>query len=140
MAKLLRPDVTHKVRGAVGMAIRVTVQASYSSARMLRSSVLCLVELLLRKCGQEQAQALQLLRIQNPVEQFVVVIKCYQLALRHIAEVRTRRQINGWREFRQETLRHIVVEIETSQASSLLLFDLLDFSLREEHVAFRQSV
>src|SRR5260370_35087882 len=114
MAKLLWTDVTHKVRGPIGVAIRMTVQAGHSSARMLRSSIFRLVELLLRKCGQKQAQALQLFRIRNPVKQFIVVIKRNQLALRHIAEVRTRRKINGRREFRQEKFRDVEVQIETS--------------------------
>src|SRR5207249_4358159 len=74
MPKLLGTNVAHQVRGRVGMAIRMTVEAGYTSARLLSPAIFCLIELLLWKRRNQQPQSLKLFRIQNTVERLVVIL------------------------------------------------------------------
>ena len=68
MPELLRTNIAYKMRGPVGVTIRVAIKACDSATGVLRSPVLGLVELLLRKCGQKQAQAVQLFGIKSPLK------------------------------------------------------------------------
>ena len=68
VAELLWSDVADEVRGAVGVAVRVAVEARHAAARAFGTAILGLVELLLRKRRQEQAQPFDLLRVQDAVE------------------------------------------------------------------------
>ena len=95
MAIRLRTDIAGKMRRAIGVAVRMTIEASDATTRFLRTPILGLVELLLRERRQQQAQPLELFRIQDAVEELVVVLDGDQFALGDIAEVRTRRQKMG---------------------------------------------
>ncbi len=64
MTELLRADVAHEVRGAVRVAVRVTVEARNALARLHRATVDRCVELLLRERRDEQPQSFELLRVQ----------------------------------------------------------------------------
>ena len=69
MAELLRADVADQVRGAVGVAIDVAIEAGDAAAgpsRLRRSSV-C-VELLLGKRGDQQPEPFELLGVEDAVE------------------------------------------------------------------------
>ena len=100
MAELLGTDVADQMSAAIRMAVRMTFEAYDATAGAHRAPVFSGVELLLWERGEQQAQALELLGISDPVEQIVKVIKSHQFALRHVTEIGSRRQINGWRELR----------------------------------------
>jgi hypothetical protein len=65
VAELLRPDVAHEVGSAVRMAVSMAVETGDAAACVLRAAVFRLVELLLWKRRQEQAEPLDLLRIEQ---------------------------------------------------------------------------
>ena len=54
---------------------------------------------------REAAKTLELLGIQNPVEQRVVVVNGYYLALGYITKIRPRGQVDRWWVLRQEMLQ-----------------------------------
>ena len=117
---------------AVGMA----VETRDAAMRFLRAPVAGHVELLLRKRREQQAQAVELLRIQDAVEKIHEIVDRHALALRHIAEVGPRGEKDGRGKFRQEMIGQIEVEIEARQVALLLFLQLLDLELRKEHAAF----
>src|ERR1035441_5382222 len=53
MTELLRPDIAYQMEGAIGAAIRMTVQARNPAARLLRAPIDGLIKLLLRKRSQQ---------------------------------------------------------------------------------------
>src|ERR1700681_1039975 len=63
VAIFLRANITYFVRGAIGVAVRVAIKTGNPATRVLRTPVLCLIELLLWKCCQKQPQSYQLLGI-----------------------------------------------------------------------------
>src|SRR5712671_734267 len=73
-AALNRTSIGRKMRRPVGMTVRVTIQAAHAPARLLRAAILGLVELLLRKRRHQKTQALELLRIDDAVEQLVIIL------------------------------------------------------------------
>src|ERR1700686_911507 len=85
--ELLRPDVADQMNSAVRVAVGMAIQAGYTAAGMLGAAILGLVVLLLRKDSKKKAEAVDLLRVENAVEQFVVVVEGDQLALGDVAEV-----------------------------------------------------
>ena len=89
MAGLHRTSIGRKMRRPVGMTVRVAIEAGHASARLLRAAVLGLVELLLRKRRHQKTQGFVLLRIDDAVEQLVIILDGDELALRNVAEVRT---------------------------------------------------
>src|SRR5690349_12140999 len=113
MTELLRSNVPHQVSRGVRVAVRVTVETSYTAARPLRASVFGLVELLLRKRCEQQTQTLKLLGVQNPVEKFVVIFDGDKLALRNIPEVRPGRQVDRGRKFRKKVIGQVKFDVET---------------------------
>jgi len=60
-------DVPDLVGGSIGVPVGVALEAGHAARRQLAAAVLGLVELLLGKRGDEQAQTLEVLRIQNPL-------------------------------------------------------------------------
>src|ERR1700688_2635089 len=102
MAGFLRTGVGSKMRGLVGVAVRVAVEARCAAAHQLGAAVLRLIELLLRERSDEQAQTFQLLGNENAVKQLVIVLDGDELALRDVAKVGALIEINRWWEFRQE--------------------------------------
>jgi len=113
MPELLGPNIADQMRGAVGVPVHVAIETGNAAARAFGTAVLGLIELLLRERRHQQAQSLELLGIQNPLEQSILVVDCHQFALGDIAQIRPRGQVNGWRKFRHEMVRQIKIEIET---------------------------
>ncbi len=136
MAELLRPNIADEVRGPVGVAVGVTVETGDAAARLLRAPIFSDVELLLGERSQQQPQTFQLLRIQNAVEQLVKVFDGDQLALRHVAQVGPRREINGRRKLGQEVFRQIELEVEAIKIAPFLFEHFLDVGLGEDHAPF----
>jgi hypothetical protein len=80
------------------------------------------VELLLGKRREEQAQPLELLRIQDPVEDPVEVVGGDQLPLRDVPQIGAGGQVDrGWK-FGQEPVGQVEVEIEATSATAASLF------------------
>src|SRR5690349_10335458 len=84
---VLRSGIGRKVRGLVGMAVRVAVEARCTAARLLRAAILGLIVLLLRKRGNQQAQTFDLFGRDDAVEQLEIIVDGDELALRDVAEV-----------------------------------------------------
>src|ERR1700724_4516188 len=120
MAIGLRSNIADEMRRTVGVAIRMTIEAGDATARFVRTPILGLVELLLRERRQQQAQPLELFRIQDAVEQLIIVLDGDQFALGDIAEVRTRRQIDRRRKFRKKVLRDVETQIEPGEDTPFL--------------------
>src|SRR5258708_14035458 len=74
MAGFRRTSIGCKMRRSVGMTIRVAIEAVHALARLRRAAILGLVELLLRKRRHQKTQALELLRINDAVEQLVIIL------------------------------------------------------------------
>ena len=129
--ELLRPYVSHQVSGAVGVAVGVAIEAGDAAARMLAAAILRLVELLLRKRRQQQAEAFDLLRVEQAVKELIVVVDRDQLPLRDVTQIGTRGQEHGRWKFGQEMVWNIAVQVEACKIALLLLVDLIDFELRE---------
>src|SRR6266446_3342210 len=66
----LRANVTHQMEGPGSMTVDMTIEASHAqhTIRPLCLAIISHVELLLRKLSQQQAQAFELLGIENAVE------------------------------------------------------------------------
>jgi hypothetical protein len=135
--ELLRADIADQVESGVGVAIGVTVETRDAAARVRGSPVLGLIKLLLRERREEQAQTFELLRIQDAVEQLIIILDGDELSLRHIAEIRPRGQVNRRREFGQKVVLQVEVEVETGQVAIFLFLDFVDRELWEYHAAFR---
>src|SRR5690606_16035835 len=103
-AHFLRSDVSDEVRGCVSVAVRVTVEAGHAEMGPLTAPVVRHVELLLRERRHEQAQALELLRVEDAVEELKEVLRRDELPLRDVAELGPRREVDRGRELGQEML------------------------------------
>src|SRR5262245_31786264 len=97
------------------MTIDVTVEARNAPARSVRTAVIDVIELLLWKRREQETQAIELLRIQQTLEQLVVVVGGDQLALRNITLVWLRGEEDGRRKLGQELIGQIEVEVEARQ-------------------------
>src|SRR6266446_2244998 len=93
VAELLRARIGGEVRRAVLVAVRMAIKASRAKAGNLRAAILGRVELLLRKGRQQQAQSFQLPRSEKAIEQLVIIGERDQLALRDIAQIGARGQV-----------------------------------------------
>ena len=115
-AALLRPDVGVEVELAGRVAVDVAVEAGHAQAGLavLRSSVG--IELLLRERRQQQAQAVELHRRQDVLEQAVVVVDRDHLAARDVAQLGPVLQEDRRRKLGQERLGQIEVDVEPLQA------------------------
>ena len=99
---LVGPDVADGVRGRVGVAVGMAVEARHALGRLHAPPILGQVELLLRKRREEQPQAFELFRVEDVLEEPLEVVERDQLALRHVAEVGPRHQEDARRrEFRE---------------------------------------
>ena len=136
MAELLRPDIADLVVGPVGVAVLVTVEARDPEARVLAPPIRGRVELLLWERGQQEAQPLELLRVQDPIEEPVVVVGRDQLPLRDVAQVGTGGQVDRRRKLRQEPVGQVEIEVEPGQVPAGLLLDLADLEQGEDHSPF----
>ena len=76
MPKLLRPNVADFMECTVCSTVRMTIKTAYTSARLFRTPIVCLIELLLRERGEQQSQSFKLFRIENAVEEVIEVINC----------------------------------------------------------------
>src|SRR5438105_1225099 len=135
VAKLLRANVSDQVCRAVGAAVLMTVEARDSEARPFAAAVGGQVELLLGERREQQPQPLELLRIQDAVEELVIVVGGHQLAPRHVPEIRASRQVNGRRELWQKPVGNVEVQIEAGQIPARLLLDLVDEEVGKNHAA-----
>ncbi len=97
------------------------------------TTVLRLVELLLRERSHQEAQPLDLLRVEDPVEELVEVLDRHQLALRDVPQVGPGGEEDRRRELGKEVLGDVEVEIEAGEVALLLLLDFVDVELREDH-------
>ena len=136
MTELLGSDVADQMGAGVRMSVGMTFKAHDATTWAHRAPVLSLVELLLRERSEQQAQALELLGIQDPVEQFVIVLNGHQFTLRHVTEIGPRRQINWRRKLGEEMVGQIKIKVEAGEISPFLLLNLLDVELGEHHSAF----
>ena len=136
MPQVLGPHVAGEVGGAIGVAVGVAVEAGHPQRRLRRAAVIGQVELLLRKRDHQEPQPVELLRVEDAVEEPVVVLVGDQLALRHIAQIGPRRQEDGRGELRQEVVGQVELEVKAGQVALGLLQDLLDVELRKDHATF----
>jgi len=65
--------------------------------------------------------------------------------VRDIAQIRARRQVDGWWKLGQEVIREIEIYVEPGQVSSVLLLDRVDQEVRKDKatvgvVRMRQGV
>jgi hypothetical protein len=118
------------------MSICVTVEAGDSPTGTLGAAVFGLVKLLLRKGTQQQPQALDLFRVQDSIEKFIVVVDREQLPFGDVPEIGPRSEIDGCRKFRQDMIGQIKIEVEADEVTAFLPFRLFDMELREEHSSF----
>src|SRR3984893_764389 len=138
MAGFLRTGVGSKMRGLVGVAVRVAVEARCAAARLLGAAVLGLIELLLRERRHQKAHTFYLLGRENAVKQRVIVLDGDELALRDVAEVGALIEVDRRREFRQKMIGDVVLDVETREvATAFLPFDLVDQEVRKYETAFR---
>ncbi len=116
------------------MAVHVAIEAGDTphTVGLLRLAISCRVELLLRKLCYEQAQTIELLRVENAIEQFVKIINRHDLSFRDIPEIGPGGQENRGRKFRQEPVGQIKVHIETLESRQRL-----NLCLRKDHAADR---
>jgi len=52
----------------------MTIKAGHTAARLCRTAVICLIELLLREGREQQSQSLDLFGIENAVKDLIEVI------------------------------------------------------------------
>ena len=110
----LRPDVAHQVGRPRRVAVDVAIEASHAlhADRLFRLAVGGGVELLLRKLRHQQTHALQILGVEDAGEDLLEVVHRHDLALRDVAQVGPRRQVDGRRELGQELLGQVEIEVE----------------------------
>src|SRR6266851_3938828 len=72
--EFLRTNVSDEMECAVGPTVCVTIKAGDSAARLHGTTIVRLIELLLRKGSEQQPQPFDLLRIQNSVKQIIEII------------------------------------------------------------------
>ena len=98
--------------------------------RLFRLAVGGGVELLLRELRHQQPQALQVLGVQDAAEDLLEVVDGHDLALRDVAQVGPRRQVDGRRELGKEVLGQVEIDVEALQAGQQL-----DLHLGKDHAA-----
>ena len=69
------PDVADRVRGGVGVAVGVAVEAGHALVGLEAAAVVGGVELLLRERRDQQPQPFELLGIEDVLEQLVEVAR-----------------------------------------------------------------
>jgi hypothetical protein len=95
VAEPLRPDIADLVGGAVGVPVGVAIEAGHAARRQFAAAVFRLVELLLWKGGDEQAKALQVLRVQDPVERLSSIARWRLSTLGLSAVIRLKIEAKG---------------------------------------------
>src|SRR2546425_12873532 len=125
------------MRRSVGMAVHVAIEAGHPKTRFLRAAVFRGVELLLREWRQQQAQAFELLGIENAIKQLVKIGRGYELSLGHVAQIWTRGQINWRGKFGHHMIRQVKVEVKTSEIAAGFLQRLVHRGARKNHSAPR---
>ena len=122
--------------GPVRVAVLMTVEAGDAQARVLAPPIRRRVELLLGERREQETQPFELLGVQDPVEEAVVVVRRHQLPLGDVAQVRPRGQVDRRRELGQEAVGQVEVEVEAGQVPARLLLDLIDEEQGKDHAAF----
>src|SRR5258708_13254785 len=118
---------------AVGTGVGVTIEAGDSATRLHGTTIVRLIELLLRKWSEQQPQPFDLFRIQNSVKEIIVIVDRDQFSLGNVAEVRPCGQINCGRELGKKVFWNVEVEIEAGKVTLLLFQQLLNLQVRENH-------
>src|SRR6478672_5037683 len=136
MASFRRTSIGRKMCRLVGMTIRVAIEAGHAPARLLRAAILGLVELLLRKRRHQKTQALELLRINDAVEQPIIILDGDELPLRNVTEVQTLIEIYRRRELGYKVIGNVEIDVEACEVAPLLALDFVDLEAREHHTAF----
>ena len=136
MPERLGTDVSDEVRGGVGVAVGVAVEAGDAAARAGRAAVFRGIELLLRERRKQEPQAIELFGIQDAVEECEEIVEGHHLSLRHIAKVGAGCQENRRGELRQEMIGQIEIEVEPRQIALLLPLEFIDHEEGKHHAAF----
>ena len=95
-------------------------QSTPHPARKLCAAILGRIELLLREGRQQQPQPFQLPGRQHAIEHLVVIGQRDQLALRDIAQIGARGQVDRRRKLGQEVVRQIEIDVEPRQVAPVL--------------------
>ncbi len=129
-AVALRPDVARQVGRRRRVAVDVAIEAGHAlhADRLRRLAVGGGVELLLRELRHQQTQALQVLGVEDAGEDLLEVVHRHDFALRDVAQVGPRGQVDGRRELGQEVLGQVEIEVEAFQPRQQL-----DLHLGEDH-------
>jgi hypothetical protein len=92
---------------------------------------------LLRKRRHQKAQALELLRIDDAVEQLIIILDGDELPLRDVTEVRTLIEIYRRREPGQKVIGNVEIDVEAREVAPLLaLVTTVPTALRHEPFSF----
>ncbi len=115
----------------------MAIETADTARRQLGAAVLGLIELLLGKWGEEQAQSFELLGVEDAIEQLVIIHDRHQLSLRDVAQVGAGGEEDRRRKLGKELIRDVEVKVEAGQIAPFLPLDLVDVELRKNHAAFR---
>ena len=110
----LRPDVARQVGRSRSVAVDMAIKACHAAhaIRLFRLPVGGRVELLLRELRDQQAQALEVLGIQDALEDLLEVFDRDNLALGNVTQVGTGRQIDRRRELGQKVIGQVEIKVE----------------------------
>ena len=135
--ELLRPDIADEVRGPVGVAVGMAIEAGHAAAGLCRATILGQVELLLRERRHQEPQPVELLGVQEAVEQLVVILDRDQLA--RATRRRDRAASSGkWpAETRGGSARaDRTRKVEPIEIAAFLLHHFLDVEFGKDHAPF----
>src|SRR5262249_6589696 len=105
----LWPDVADQVGRAGRVAVDVAIEAGHALAWFLALAVEGSIELLLGKLGDQQADAFQVLGVEDAAEDLLEVVDGDHLALGNVTQVGPGGQKDGRRELRQEVVWQVEV-------------------------------
>src|SRR5688572_22138116 len=110
----------------IAMEVLVAVETSHAVALLRYFSILGLVELLLRKGREQQAQPFDLHGRENSHDLCVVVSDRQQLSAADVAEISPVDEENGRRKLRRQVVWQVEVDVEPLQIATLGASDLID--------------
>ncbi len=114
----------------------MAIEAHDSAAGLCRATIVGQIELLLGKRRHQEPQPVELLRVQQAVEQLIVIFDRDQFSVRDVAEIGPRREVNRRRELGEKVLGQIVRQVEPIEIAALLLQHFLDMKFRKDHAPF----
>src|SRR5688572_24460117 len=116
--------------GGVPVGVAIEATNALHPVRSFRLAIGGGVELLLRELRNQKAEPFEVLGVENAAEDFLKISDGDKFPLRNVAEVRPSDEKNGGREFGQEMVGQIEVEVEPLEPG-----DGFDLVLREKHAA-----